>query len=317
MQSRKKVAIIGAGVVGMASARGFEHIGHDVVISEIDKRKHATIQAEGFAVYLPGQLPVEDVDVFFISVPTPTVNLSIDLSMMDDAVVTLAKQLGRKQEYFVVAIRSTVLPGTTEQRLIPVLERYSGKRAGYDFGVCMNPEYLRAVSADADFLNPRLVVIGALDQRSFDLVASLYEPFGVSIKHFTPAQAEFQKYVHNCGNAVMISLFNDFRMAGDAIGLDQQMIQQVFEVTKGTAEAFWNSLYGVRNLGPFDGACLPKDTQSWVTFMRQKFGYESAMVTAAIKTNQQMKNLGRPLSHLATKTSEAIAGIWHQIKGTA
>ena len=162
----KKIAIIGSGIVGSATGKGLIVKGHKVIFYDIKKEVIKTLKKQKLDARLADSLDVKESDAFFLVVPTPTENEKINLKYMEEAARNLGKKLKNKQDYFLVVIRSTVLPGTTENKIIPILEKESGKKAGQDFGVVMNPEYLREKKAESDFKNPWIITIGALDRRS-------------------------------------------------------------------------------------------------------------------------------------------------------
>ena len=121
-------------------------------------------------------MAVNNSDISLICVGTPSnSNGSLNLEYVGTVCREIGTALENKQEYHLVIVRSTVLPGTVEDKLIPILENYSGKRAGVDFGVCMNPEFLREGSAIDDYYNPGMVVVGELDPRSGDIAQEIYK----------------------------------------------------------------------------------------------------------------------------------------------
>lgn len=185
-----------------------------------------------------------------------------------------------------VVIRSTVPPGTTEDILIPILEKYSGKKAGKDFGVCMNPEYLREVSNEEDFKNPWIITIGELDRRSGEMLEKICCHYDCPIAHVSLREAEIQKYAHNLYNACKISFFNEIRMICRAIDVNAD---KVFELVAKSAEASWNPKYGIRDLGPYGGSCLPKDTVALLSWAKEKLEDSMPLLKAIIKVNEITK----------------------------
>ena len=173
-------------------------------------------------------------------------------------------------------------PGTTEEKLIPILERNSRGKVGQDFGVCTNPEYLREAQATEDFANPWIVVIGENDPRAGEILEDLYRPFGCSIRRVSIREAEYQKYAHNLFNATKISFFNEMRQVAERLGIDPS---RVFELVSHSAEGMWHPAYGTRDLGPFGGSCLPKDTQAFLAFAREK-GTNMPLLQATIEVNR-------------------------------
>jgi UDPglucose 6-dehydrogenase len=182
-------------------------------------------------------------------------------------------------------VRSTVLPGTTERRITTILERMSGKRAGVDFGVAMNPEFLRQISSEKDFARPWITVIGTSDTRTAGILDKLFRPFGALIVHCTPSEAEMVKYVNNIYNAVKISFFNEMHPICEELGVDSDLVGAT---VARSAEGLWNSLYGTRGGVPYGGACLPKDTQAFLAFAREH-GWEHRMLQATVDVNRWLE----------------------------
>src|SRR2546425_17637 len=135
-------------------------------------------------------------------------NGSLNLKYLSHAVQDIGDFLRVRNEYHVVCIRSTVLPGTVEKYVVPVLEERSKKRAGQDFGVCMNPEFLREGSSIRDFYNPSKTVVGQLDPRSGDVLASLYKTLPGPLVRVPIRVAEMVKYVDNTFHALKVSFAN-------------------------------------------------------------------------------------------------------------
>jgi len=201
-------------------------------------------------------------------------------------------------------VRSTVPPTSTEQRLTPILERASGKRAGTGFGVAMNPEFLRAVSNEQDFARPWITVLGTADRRTAELLDTLYAPFGALIVRCTPTEAEMIKYVNNVYNAVKISYFNEVHQICKALGIDSNLVSAT---VARSAESMWNPLYGTRGGVPYGGACLPKDTTAFMQFAREH-GFEHLMLEATIAVNDRLER-AVPAVASPDKIDEALAAV--------
>lgn len=281
------LAIIGAGVVGQATGVGFARKGHEVIFCDINLETLTRLQAKGYKTTLPHLLDQESgVEAFFMSISTPTVDEKIQLGNLEAATANLGSGILKKRgEYCIVVVRSTVPPGTIEGMIIPILEKYSGKKAGRDFGVCMNPEFLRENRNEADFQNPWIVLIGELDPASGAALERIYRPFECPVYHVPLKEAEMEKYVHNIFNASVVSFFNEMRVACEKLGVDADV---VFPLVRESAEASWNRAYGRRNLGPFAGSCLPKDTMAFLTFMLER-GVPMPLLKGVIAVNETMK----------------------------
>lgn len=279
----KRLAIIGSGVVGSATGKGFLAKGHRVVFYDVRSGVVENLVRQGLDARYMDALDVNGSDAFFFSVSTPTIGGEIDLDYLYSAVRDLGRKLKKRRGYCVVVIRSTVPPRTLEDTLIPFLEKGSGKRAGPGFGVAMNPEYLREKNAEDDFLNPWVITVGALDRRSAKFMDEVFADFPVKPRHLSLREAEMQKYVHNLYNAVKIAFFNEMRVVADRIDIDPD---EIFAITTKSAEAFWNKKYGTKNMGPFSGSCLPKDTQAFFRWS-QGLGLHLDVLGGAIDANRK------------------------------
>lgn len=225
------------------------------------------------------------VDVAMICVPTPTVNDRIVLDHIATAADQIGQGLAKAEQFVAVVIRSTVPPTTTEQLVLPILEEASDKKAGIDFGVAMNPEFLRQASSEQDFLRPWITVLGCTYLRTTQLLREVYAPFGSLIAFCTPTEAEMVKYTSNVYNAVKISYFNEIDSLCQKLEIDSHLVGSI---VSRTAESMWNPLYGTKGGVPFGGACLPKDTAAYVEFARQ-FGIDPVMVDATIQVNKTLE----------------------------
>jgi UDPglucose 6-dehydrogenase len=224
-------------------------------------------------------------DVVMLAVSTPTVNQRVKLDYIEAAALDVGRGLARTDRYLTVIVRSTVPPTTTERRLLPILEQVSGKRVGVDFGICMNPEFLRALSNEKDFLRPWITVVGTSDRYTSEMMDQLYRPFGSLIVHCTPTEAEMIKYVNNVYNAIKISYFNEVYAICEQIGIDSNLVGAT---VARSAESMWNPLYGIRGGVPYGGACLPKDTAAFMSFAREH-GCEHLMLQATMEVNRRLE----------------------------
>jgi UDPglucose 6-dehydrogenase len=279
-----RIVIVGSGVVGQATGKGFAQKGHATSYVDINPQTIERLRAAGMVAMTASEVDWDAVDVVMLAVSTPSVNGKIVLDYIESAALDVGQGLAQTDRFVVVVVRSTVPPTTTEQRLTPILEQASGKRAGIDFGVAMNPEFLRQVSAAQDFARPWITVLGASDRRSAELLDALYAPFGALIVRCTPTEAEMIKYVNNVYNAVKISYFNEVHAICEQLGIDSSLVGAA---VARSAESMWNALYGTRGGVPYGGACLPKDTEAFLSFVRER-GMEHRMLEATIAVNQHL-----------------------------
>jgi UDPglucose 6-dehydrogenase len=287
-----KVTVIGSGVVGQATGKGLAQKGHEVVFCDINPLILDKLKEEKYEVCLPEELN-KDSSVYMFCVSTPTVDGEIELNFLKSAVASFAREVlekSRDGNYPLAIIRSTIPPGTTRGVLLPIMERYSRRRAGKDFGVCMNPEFLREKSSLEDSLRPWVIIAGSLTGRCRKIIEELYRSYECSFFHTTLEEAEMQKYTHNLLNANKISFFNEMRAVCLSLGIDAE---KVFRLVAKSAEASWNPEYGIRNFGAFGGSCLPKDTQAFLSWSRKEIGVKLNLLDAVIKVNEKVKEQPR------------------------
>jgi len=297
-----RMIIVGSGVVGQATGKGFTKKGHTVGYVDINPQTIAKLRGEGLNAMMAAEVDWNAVDVVMLAVSTPSVHDKIVLDYIEAAALDVGRGLATTSNYVTVVVRSTVPPTTTEQRITPILECASGKRAGVDFGVAMNPEFLRAVSSEQDFARPWITVLGASDRRTAEILDHLFTPFGALIVRCTPTEAEMIKYVNNIYNAVKISYFNEVHLICQELGVDSGLIGAA---VARSAESMWNPLYGTRGGVPYGGACLPKDTTAFMAFVREH-GWNHLMLEATIAANQQLA-AHVPAAPSPDKIDEALA----------
>jgi UDPglucose 6-dehydrogenase len=279
-----RMVIVGSGVVGQATGKGFTRHGHTVTYVDINPQTITRLRGEGLHASTAAEVDWQSVDIVMLAVPTPSADGAIVLDYIEAAALDVGRGLAQTEHFVPVVVRSTVPPTTTTDRITPILERASGKRAGVDFGVAMNPEFLRQVSSEQDFARPWITVLGCSDRRTAELIEPLYAAFGALIVRCTPTEAEMIKYVNNVYNAVKISYFNEVHALCTQLGIDSNLVGAA---VARTAESMWNPLYGTRGGVPYGGACLPKDTSAFLHFV-QEHGWQHLMLEATIEVNRQL-----------------------------
>lgn len=298
---KRNILIIGAGVVGQATGKSFHAKGHRVVFYDVNPDVLSKLSEEGYETC--NDYDLREFDISMLCVCTPTRNDKIVLDYLHSALNKLGTKLADVNRYHLVVVRSTSLPGMTEEKVIPMLEYYSRKKAGVDFGICMNPEFLRAATSEQDFARPWLTVIGAYDQRSGKELEELYQPFGAEIVVTELKVAEMMKYVHNLFNATKISFFNEMHVVCQKLGIDSEAVNSL--VAK-SAEGMWNPNYGTVGGRPYGGSCLPKDTRAFRSFAHELNLNPMLLLDAVIRVNEEIgeqipdKQLC-PVGHLAIK----------------
>jgi UDPglucose 6-dehydrogenase len=277
--------IVGSGVVGQATGKGFARKGHQITYVDINPQTIEKLRAAGHTAMTIADVDWSTVEVVMLAVATPSVNGRIVLDYIEAAARDVGRGLAQTDHYVTVIVRSTVPPTTTERRLTPILEWSSGRWAGHHFGVAMNPEFLRQVSSEQDFARPWITVLGTTDRRTAEIVDQLYAPFGALIVRCTPTEAEMIKYVNNIYNAVKISYFNEVHALCEKLEIDSNLIAAT---VARSAESMWNPLYGTRGGVPYGGACLPKDTTAFMHFARQH-GWDHLMLEATMEVNRRLE----------------------------
>ena len=282
----QRLAIIGSGVVGQATGRGFIARGHSLVFVDTDPETLSGLRALRYDAIPASELPLrKDIDVYMLCVPTPTGKSGPDISALCSAASQVGEGLQTSSaNYPIIGIRSTVPVGTLSEVIVSLIEQKSGGKAGVDFGVFSNPEYLRAHCADMDFNHPRVIIIGCDDDKTAQSVRALYAPFDVPITLLRSREAEMHKYLHNVYNASKISIFNEFRSLCQLATIDPDV---VFPVVVKSSEASWNPEYGIRDFGPFAGTCLPKDTEGLYLWAKAR-GMAMPLLESVMRVNNAL-----------------------------
>lgn len=279
-----KIVIIGSGVVGQTTGVSLLQRRHEVIFHDIDKRILQNLESKGHKV-------IDDLSklrsnpapsISMVCVPTPTTDGRMEKRNLELAIKEIGNFLQRTEQYHVVVIRSTVLPSTTRIQIIPLLEKCSGKNVGKDFGVCINPEFFRQTSALEDSLHPWRVVIGEYDKRSGDVLECLYSDLDAPVFRTDLDTAEMIKYVANTFLATKISFFNEIYLICKKLGLDAHLI------AKAVAQDPRIGPYGIFGGRPFEGSCLPKDLEAFISFVSDE-NMKVRLLKAVQFINRMMK----------------------------
>ena len=279
-----KISVVGAGVVGQATGIGLANHGNEVVFNDIDENKRVFLKKSGYIVTGKVVEAVIFSDIVFVCLPSPNIDNHLDLTGINSFIDVLAKALKETKKYIVLVIRSTVLPQTTRTILVPALEKRSGLKAGKDFGVCVNPEFLRERTSLSDFLNPSRVVIGEVDKKSGDILESVYASFSCPIVRTDLDSAEMIKYVSNLFLAAKISFFNEVFMICNKIGLDPTLVNEAVSKDPRIGK------YGIYGGKAFGGHCFPKDLCAFLSFTKS-LGLNCNVLEAVKKVNEEIKLL--------------------------
>ena len=274
-----RIAIFGLGYVGSVSAACLAAAGHDITGVDVDERKLSLLSSGRAPVREPGldellgamvaagrvsvtqdvALAAADSDISLVCVGTPSRrNGSVDSSFLERVMAQIGTALADTSGYRVVAVRSTVVPGLVQSRLIPILERASGRRAGVDFGVCVNPEFLREGSAIRDFDRPPFTLIGETDRRAGDLLLSAYTHLTAPVHRVLPDEASMVKYASNAFHGLKVAFANEIGALCQQFGTDGQTVMGIFCQDR---ELNISPRYLRPGFG-FGGSCLPKDLRA-------------------------------------------------------
>lgn len=336
-----RISIIGTGYVGLVSAACFAEIGHTCICVDVDEQKvdrinsgRAPIHEEGLDALVEAhaghamfattdlEAAVRDTDITFIAVGTPFDGRSIDLSFIRGAALQIGAALKIKAGYHVVVVKSTVVPGTSEDVVLPLVEQASGKRAGADFGIAMNPEFLTEGTAIYDFMEPDRIVIGGIDERSIAALRDVYARFvDVPIVETNPKTAEMIKYASNCMLATMISFANEIGNACQELGnIDVAEVMSGVHLARyfsGTGEGGRQAPAPITSFlwagCGYGGSCLPKDTKALSAHVGQH-GMEMPLLDAVIATNR-----GQPMRLISTVMEHfpVLSGVRVSVLGLA
>lgn len=304
-----RISVFGLGYVGCVTATCLATNGHSVVGVDVNPDKVRRIKAGKSPISEPGleellatavesghlcatvdaHQAVQETDVSLICVGTPSnQNGCVNMQFIDKVCLEIGRSLAGKQTYHTVVVRSTVLPGTVLNRLVPILEQHSGRVAGVDFGVCMNPEFLREGSAIKDFYHPGYTVIGQLDSRSGENIECLYKELGAPIIRTAIPVAEMTKYVSNTFHALKITFANEIGTICKAEGIDGQQVMELFCQDKqlNISQAYLKPGFA------FGGSCLPKDVRALAHLAKER-DVDAPVLSSILPSNQHQ--LGRAI----------------------
>jgi UDPglucose 6-dehydrogenase len=335
------VSIVGAGYVGLVTGLCLAERGHRVICVDIDAARIAQLAEGVVPLYEAGLAEllerhlgtrffpttdlaraVQETELTMIAVGTPVLNGAINLQFVQEAAGAIGRALTGKPQYHVVVVKSTVVPGTTDDVVLPILEASSGKKGGPDFGLGMNPEFLREGEAVSDFQRPDRIVLGAIDARSLETMTSLYADFGdVGMVRTNPRTAEMIKYASNALLATLISFSNEIgnlcSVAADvdvvdvlgAVHLDKRISPLAPDGSRVVPPI---TAYLKAGCG-FGGSCFPKDVQALI-----RWGLDhnrpARVLTAVLEANQRQP---AEVLELLRKHFPALKGVRVAVLGLA
>ena len=317
------ISVVGTGYVGLVSGVCLAEIGHNVVCVDNDLTKVNLINSGKSPIYEVGlsellskhindrlqattDLPtaVMDSELTLIAVGTPFNGDDIDLRYIEQVTKEIGDALKEKLEYHAVIVKSTVVPGTTDQLVLSLLESNSGKKAGIDFGVGMNPEFLREGSAIIDFMNPDRIVLGGIDEKTQNKLNEVYAPFiNIDKLKTNNKTAEMIKYTSNSLLATLISFSNEIGNLCATLGdIDVQEVMKGVHLDKRVSPILENNqrisptLISYLEAGcGFGGSCFPKDIKALISHGKN-MGKKMQLLQAVVNiNNEQPKELIRLL----------------------
>jgi GDP-mannose 6-dehydrogenase len=299
----QSISIFGLGYVGSVTAACFARMTHDVMgvdvnpakvemidsgrspiietgMSEIVAEAHAAGRLRATTDPLAAVLSSE---VSFICVGTPSLRHGkLDLSHVEKVAREIGAALRQKTSPHTVVLRSTVLPGTTETVVLPLIEEASGKRAGMDFALVYNPEFMREGSAVGDFMDPPYTVLGAREPEQLEVVSQLYGSTPGPVFKTTIAVAEMAKYMSNAFHATKVTFANEMGTLCKSLGVDAQEVTEIFASDRrlNISAAYLSPGFS------FGGSCLPKDVRA-LTYRAKELDLNLPMLSALLPSNAE------------------------------
>ena len=329
LYKRPTISVIGVGYVGLCTAISLASRGYSVVASDIDAEKINKINHGIPPFFEPGleeklseciqkgtlkglvnqtDTAILETDYTYVAVGTPSKpDGNIDLTYINSAVTTIGKTLKQKNDYHLIIIKSTVVPGTTQNVILPLLELESAKKCSVDFGLCMNPEFLRQGSAFHDTLHADRIIIGSVDPQASRCLETLYQgvyrPKVPPILQTSLSTAELIKYASNAMLATKISFINTIANICEKIpGADIQVVAHAMGLDKRIGSQFLDAGLG------YGGSCFPKDLKALLACSNAA-GYTPELLDVAEKVNkkQPFRAVEFCRQHLGTLSGKQIA----------
>lgn len=317
-----RIAVFGLGYAGCVSAACFAKEGHNVIGVDVNPLKVSMINRAESPIVEPGMdallqevvtagrlkattdaaQAILDSEISFMCVGTPcNDNGSLDLSQVRRVSRDIGEALRGVKDYHVVVVRSTLLPGSTEAEVIPLLEECSGKKAGNDFSVCVNPEFLREGTALRDFHDPPSILIGESDSRSGHLVESVYQRISAPVIRTSIRAAEMVKYASNAFHALKITFANEIGNFCKMAGIDSHELMDIFCLDKklNLSPTYLRPGYA------FGGSCLPKDLRALLHAAKLK-DLEMPLLSSILRSNDAQLKIGL---RMVMKTGKRKIGI--------
>lgn len=302
------ISIFGLGYVGTVCAGclvsgGHSVVGVDVATSKVDRMKDgeaSIVEPQVAELFLKGHQEktlsattsaneaIQSTDISLVCVGTPSQeNGNLDLKYMKHVCEEIGDALRTKASSHLVVFRSTMLPGTTEDILVPILESHSGKKAGSGFHVCYNPEFLREGTAVYDFYNPPKIVVGSQNKEAGEQLLQLYAGIEAPVIRTSIRVSEMAKYCDNVFHALKVSFANEIGNLCKKMGVDSHDVMSVFCEDKklNLSPAYLKPGFA------FGGSCLPKDLRALV-YQSKRFDLDSPVLNSILRSNTSQVQRG-------------------------
>ena len=297
-----KIAVFGLGYVGVVSAACLARDGHQVLGVDPNPVKTDLVMQGKSPIIEPGLEPliaagvangrlkaisdhaaaVDHAEVMLICVGTPgQPNGSLDLSYVRRICQQIGERLAQIDTFKIVAIRSTLLPGSMQTTVIPTLEEFSGKKAGQGFGVCINPEFLREGTAIYDYDHPPKTVVGATDEQAAEPVRGIYAALQAPMLVTDLRTAEMVKYVDNSWHALKVTFANEIGRLCKSMDIDARQLMRLFcqDTKLNISPAYFRPGFA------FGGSCLPKDVRA-LTYQGRLMDVDTPVLSSILASNQ-------------------------------
>jgi GDP-mannose 6-dehydrogenase len=320
-----KVSVFGLGYVGTVTAGCLADIGHTVIGVDVNELKVASIndgkgpiieqrinalietaiKCGKLSATTSADKAIVASDVSLVCVGTPANdNGSLNLKFIEACCHQIGLALAKKPGFHTVAIRSTVLPGNTMGVITPILENYSRKKAGVDFAVCSNPEFLRESSAVEDFMNPPFTLLGSTDGRASSILAEIYRDIHAPLIQTGVEVAEIVKYASNAFHAVKVCFANEIGNICKSAGVDSHKVMNIFLQDRNLNV----SSYYLKPGFAFGGSCLPKDVRA-LTYLAKSKDVSTPLLNSILPSNEEQLRTAIALVTALGKKPVGIYGL--------
>jgi GDP-mannose 6-dehydrogenase len=320
-----KVSVFGLGYVGTVSAACLAADGHEVIGVDVNPLKletlrqgHSPVSEPGLddliaTAVMEGRLRVTDdaltavlaSDVTLVCVGTPgRSNGALDATAILKVCGEIATAMAAKSEYHTTVVRSSVLPGTIRDSVLPLMEEASGRAAGSEFGLVANPEFLREASAIDDFYHPSFTLIGALDEPCGDLVEQLYGSVEAPILRTAIEMAEMVKYASNAFHATKVTFANEIGAVAKVHGIDGRTVMDILCQDR---QLNISAAY-LRPGFAFGGSCLPKDTRA-LAYRAKERDLDTPLLHAVMASNESQIRRGIDMVEATGRKRVAVLGL--------